>query len=78
MFSTRSRVAGGLLAAVTASAFLLTPVSPAQAAYPQHLHAILYGASGYQNARGGAEYHAGYHMGREFELRIRGLAALVA
>lgn len=52
------------------------PVSPAQAAFPHDLHATLYRASGYQNARGGAEYHSGFHMGREFEVRIRGIGAL--
>lgn len=76
MFSTRGRVAGGLLAAVTTSAGLFTPVAPAQAAYPHDLHATLYGASAYPNARGGAEYHSGHHMGREIEVRIRGIQAL--
>lgn len=76
MFSTPRKVAGGLLAAVTTSACLLTPVSPARAAYPHDLHATLYGASAYQNAHGGAEYRSGHHMGREFEVRIRGIGAL--
>ena len=76
MFRIPGRVAGGLLAAVTTSAGLLTPVAPAQAAYPHDLHATLYGASAYPNARGGAEYHSGHHMGREFEVRIRGIQTL--
>lgn len=41
MFSARSKVAGGLLATVTASAGLPTPVSAAQAAYPHDLHGTL-------------------------------------
>ena len=76
MFSIRNKVAGSLLAAVTTSTCLLTPVSPAQAAYQHDLHATLHGASAYPNARGGAEYHSGFHMGREFDVRIRGIRAL--
>ena len=78
MFRIPGRVAGGLLAAVTTSAGLLTPVVPAQVAYRHDLHATLYGASAYPNARGGAEYHSGHHMGREFEVRIRGIQGIDA
>lgn len=77
MSTTRRKLAGGALALVTAGAGMLAPTAaPAQAVYMTDLHARLHATNAYPNARGGAEYRSGYHMGREFEIWVNGIKPL--